>query len=191
LIREIEMLRWVGICTATLVALSLYFSPGSAQEVFLGAGGSLPTGDFGVYADVGWVVGGGLGLPLNDKGLSIFADARFGSNKYSDIDGDKAVLLAGFVGIEMSFSGSGGVGPFVFGKAGVLRHDDRSRDFPQYEVDGTGAAFGGGAGYRLPLKGSLNAWVLGEYIQGQFDDEDGNTTFLALMAGVSIPLGGK
>ena len=184
------MRKCVVLGVAALAALSLSLpSQASAQGIFLGAGTAIPTGDYGNYADVGWIVDAGVSFPINENGLLLFADGMFGSNKHGDFEGDKTNLLGGFGGIEMVFAEPGEAGPFIFGQVGFLNHDFKSDDYPEDEGSDTGLAFGGGVGYGIPI-GGLNGWVLGRYIQGQFDGPDGNTTFLGISAGVSIPLGG-
>ena len=95
------------------------------------------------------------------------------------------------MGAEYDFSAPGEAGPFVFGEIGVMRHKyepEGATPEPYEEETSTGFAFGGGAGYSIPI-GSLNGYVLGRYLQGQFDG--GNTAFFGAMAGLAIPLGGN
>ena len=66
--------------------------------------------------------------------------------------------------------------------------DDGAQPELYGEESSTGFAFGGGIGYSLPL-GSVDGYVLGRYLNGQFDG--GSTAFLGAMAGVSIPVGGN
>jgi len=178
----------LGFCALSLVFL--FYPPAQAygQGVFLGGGGTFPTGDYGDYAKTGWMVEGGVSIPMNENGIFLFADGLFGSNKH-DYEGDKTNLLGGFGGVEKSFADEDGKGVFVFGELGFLRHDYKSDEFPEDEGADTGFAFGGGAGYGIPLGENLGGWLLGRYIQGQFDG--GNTGFFAVMAGVSIPVGGS
>ena len=176
----------------------------SAQSVFLGAGGTFPMGDYGDYADVGWLAEAGFSVPLGDGPWSALVTGFYGGNGHSyddpipelyGSDDDKTSLLGGLVGAEYSLSESGEPGPFVFGEVGLMRHKyvAAADDGPVPEPYGgesstTGFAFGGGGGYSLPL-GSVNGYVLGRYLNGQFDG--GSTAFLGAMAGVSIPVGGN
>lgn len=183
------MRKCVVIGVAALAAVSFCLpSQISAQGLFLGAGATFPTGDYD-YADTGWMFDAGVTFPINDNGLHVFADAMFGTNKHSDFEGDQTDLLGGFGGVEMVFAEPGEAGPFIFGQIGFLKHEYKSDDFPEYEGSENGLAFGGGAGYTLPI-GGFNGWVIGRYLQGQFDGEDGNTAFFGVSAGLSIPLGG-
>jgi len=211
------MRNFVVSILAVFVALSFVIpSQVSAQHVFLGGGATFPTGDYGDYADTGWMVEGGIGFPVGENGLSLFVDGLYGSNSHGEAlvpalqdsgDGDKTSLLGGFAGVEYAFAEPGEAGLFVFGQVGFLRHDlDLDELVPELqslEETETGFAFGGGAGYSFPI-GGLNGYVVGRFLQGRFGEEDGglspelqdeggsgNTTFFGLTAGVSIPLGGN
>jgi hypothetical protein len=189
------MRKCLVLVVAALAVLSLALpSQASAQGVFLGGGVTIPTGDYGEYAKTGWMVEAGISFPIGENGLYVFADGLYGSNSHSDHEGDKTNLLGGFGGVEMSFANEDGAGPFIFAEVGFLRHGYRSEEHSEYEENDTGLAFGGGAGYGIPLGESLQGWVLGRYIQGQYSEEEGSedwsTAFFGVMAGVSIPIGG-
>jgi hypothetical protein len=185
------MRKFVFACVAALVVFSFTFtSQASAQGLFLGAGATIPTSDYGNYADPGWMLEGGVSFPINEEGLYIFGEGLFGSNKHSDFEGDKTNLLGIFGGVEYDLSTPGEPGIFIFGEVGLLRHDYKSDEFPEDEGADNGLAYGGGAGYGFPI-GGMSGWVLGRYLVGQFDGPDGNTTFFGVMAGVSFPLGGN
>ena len=186
-----------GIALLAVLSLTLP-SQASAQGVFLGAGATIPTGDYKDFGDgdgakTGWVAEAGISFPINENGLFIFADGLYGSNGH-EYAGDKTDLLCGFGGVELSFANEEGAGMFVFGELGFLRHAYKSDDFPEFEDSSTGLAFGAGVGYGIPLGDKLQGWVLGRYIQGQLSDDEtgeGNTTLFGVMAGLSIPIGGN
>ena len=188
------MRKCVLFGVSALVAFTLLLpSQGSAQiGVFVGAGGTLPTGDYGEYADMGWMLEAGANYAINDSGLYLFGEGLFGSNGHGGdlgIDGDKTNLLGVFGGVELNLAPEADAGFFVFAEVGMLKHDYKSDDFPEYEGSENAVAFGGGAGYNFPI-GGLNGWALARYLQGQFDGEDGSTAFFGVSAGVSFPLGG-
>ena len=174
----------------------------SAQSVFVGIGGTYPIGDYGDYADVGWLAEAGFSLPLGEGPWSGYFSGFYGGNGHSYDEGspelygsddDKTSLLGGLVGAEYSLSGPGEPGPFFFGEVGLMRHKyvpgDDGPDPELYgEESSTGFAFGGGAGYSIPL-GSLHGYALVRYLNGQFDE--GSTAFIGAQAGVSIPVGGN
>jgi len=164
----------------------------SAQGVFVGAGGTVPTGDYGEYADMGWMLEAGVNYPINESGLYVFGEGMFGSNGHGGdhgIDGDKTNLLGLFGGVELNLAPDEDAGIFIFAQVGMLKHSYKSEEFSEYEDSESALAFGGGAGYAFPI-GGMNGWVLGRYLQGQFDGEDGNTAFFGVFAGVSFPFGG-
>jgi hypothetical protein len=193
--KEALMRKCVVLLVAALAILSFSLATeASAQSVFLGAGATIPSGDYGDYADVGWIAEAGISFPVGEQGIFLFADGLYGSNSHSDHEGDKTNLLGGFAGIEKAFMNEDGAGPFIFAEVGFLRHSYRSDEHSEWEEDDTGLAFGGGAGYGLPLGENLNGWILGRYIRGQYSGDEGyedwNTAFFGVMAGVSIQVGG-
>ncbi len=192
------MRKCVVMCVAALAVLSFTLpSQASAQSVFGGAGLTVPTGDYkdfgqGDGAKTGWMVEGGFMYPLGESGLYGFVNGLYGSNS-RETDGDKSNLLAGLAGLEYNFAEEGEAGPFIFGEIGYMRHAYRSDDHA--DENDYGIAFGGGAGWSVPL-GGVNGYVLGRYLQGQTSDDppgafDINTSFIGIMAGVSIQIGGS
>ena len=194
-----NLLTGMAFFAATLLVMP---NNASAQSVFLGAGATFPMGDYGDYADTGWLAEAGFSLPLGDGPWSGLFTGFYGGNGHSYDEGipelygsddDKTSLLGGLVGAEYSFSEQGEAGPFVFGEVGLMRHKyEPADDGPEPELYGeessTGFAFGGGVGYSIPF-GSVNGYALARYLNGQFDE--GSTAFIGVMAGVSIPLGGN
>lgn len=186
-------------CLVVAVALAaLCFmvpSQVSAQGIFVGAGASIPTGDYGDYADPGYLAEVGVSFPINEDGLFVFVDGMYGSNSHAEDSfgyesGAKTNLLMGLGGVEFSFADEGEAGPFVFGEVGAMQHKYKTDAYDESEW---GLAFGGGAGFSLPLNETINGWVLGRYLQGSFDSEEGDsgsTGFFAIMAGVSFSVGG-
>jgi hypothetical protein len=185
-------------CALFSVALLAVFSlfpadTASAQSVFIGAGGTFPTGDYADFGDgdganTGFLTFGGVSFPLNEDGLSIFGEGYFGSNSH-EYEGDKTNLYGGMGGVPYDMGSEGEAGLYFIGQVGLMVHDyKKSDEFAEFEGSETGLGFGGGAGYGFPL-GSINGFVEGRYMQGQFDD--GNTSFFGAFAGISFPVGGN
>jgi hypothetical protein len=192
------MRKCVVIAVAALAALSFAMpSQVSAQGVFVGVGGTMPTGDYADFGDgdganAGWAAAAGLVFPMGDAGLSFLVNGMYGSNSH-DHEGDKTNLLGGFGGVQMSFADPGTAGPFVFGQVGFLKHSYKSDEHSEYEDSSSGLALGGGAGFSFPMGETLNGWVLGHYLHGLLSDDEtgeGDTTLLGVMVGVTIPFGG-
>jgi hypothetical protein len=188
------MRKCVLVGVTVLVAFTLLIpSRGSAQVgVFLGAGGTFPIGDYGEYAGMGWMLEGGVSYPITDAGLSVFGEGLLGSNGDDGnlgIDGDKTNLLGAFWGVELNFAPEADAGLFIFAEVGLLKRDVSFEQSPQHDYAESALSFGGGAGYNFPI-GGLNGWVLGRYLHGQFDSDDGKIALFGASAGVSYPIGG-
>jgi len=175
------------VCSVLLLAGTLIL-PGraSAQSVFLGAGATVPTGDFGDYAKTGFLGIGGVTFPIGPEGLALLGEGYFGQNSH-ELEGDKTNVYGAMGGLVYDVSPEGEAGPYLFGQIGLMVHKYSSDEDPELDDSETGLGFGAGAGYGFPL-GGVNAWVEGRYMQGQFDY--GDTGFFGIMAGISIPLGG-
>ncbi len=188
------MRKCVQVGVTVLGAFALFLpSQGSAQiGLFLGAGGTFPTGDYGEYAGMGWMLEGGASHPINDAGLSVFGEGLFGSNGDDGdlgIDGDKTNLLGAFGGVEFNLSPKTDAGLFIFAEVGMLKRTVTFEQNPQDDYSESALSFGGGAGYNFPI-GGLNGWVLGRYLHGQFDSQDGKIALFGVSVGVSYPIGG-
>jgi hypothetical protein len=176
---------------AALVALFALLAPSqtSAQSLYFGAGASIPTGDYGDYADPGFLAIGGIDIPVGPEGLSVFGEGFFGQNSHSDFDGDKTQPYGAMGGLLFNLSPEADGGLYVFGQAGIMVHKYSSDEF---EGDSESAfGYGGGAGYGFPL-GGLDAFVEGRYMSASFDSELGGsatTAFFAVMAGIVIDIG--
>jgi hypothetical protein len=166
----------------------------SAQGIYLGGGVTIPMGDYKEFSEdpedgakTGFMTFGGVSFPINQEGLSVYGEGFFGKNDH-EYGGDSTNLYGAMGGVLYDFAEEGEPGVYVFGQLGLMVHDYKSDDFPEFEETETGLAFGGGAGFGFPL-GGMSAWIEGRYMQGNFDVD--NTMFLGGMAGISIPLGGS
>ena len=158
----------------------------SAQGVYFGAGVTFPTGDYGNYANTGYLGVAGISFPVGPAGLLVIGEGFFGQNSHSDIDGDKTLPWGGMGGLAYYLSPEEAGGIYLFGQVGALVHK-----YSSDESEGsseTGLGFGGGAGYGFPLGGGTELFMEGRYMQGNFDD--GNTAFFGIVGGVALTLGG-
>ena len=186
------MKRIFGWCTVGTVALFLFLAPGaSAQAVFLGAGATIPTGDFADFgagdgANTGWMGFGGVLFPVGEAGLSVGGEGFYGSNSH-DTDGDKTNLYGGMGLVGFTFNQEASAQPFVFSGIGFMTHSYKSDSFPTAEGSESGMAVGLGGGVSFPL-GGVRGMAAASYNAG-LDDIDG-TTFIGLSAAVQILVGG-
>jgi hypothetical protein len=176
------------LLVALVLSASTFFLPGrtAAQSVFVGAGVTVPTGDFSDDAKAGFLGIGGVTFPMGPQGLAILGEGYFGQNSH-DLEGDKTSVYGAMGGLIYDFAGQGEAGVYLFGQAGLMVHKYSSEESSEFDDSETGLAFGAGVGYGIPL-GKANAWLEGRYMQGQFDG--GNTSFFGVVAGLSFPVGG-
>ncbi|MFC1661324.1 hypothetical protein ACFL3S_07735 [Gemmatimonadota bacterium] len=183
------MRKCAGLFVALLAFLA--FSPihVSAQSLYFGGGATIPTSDYGDYADTGLMAVAGIDFPVGPEGLSVFGEGFFGQNGHSDIDGDKTLPFGAMGGLLLNLAPGADAGVYVFGQAGIMVHKYSS---DEYDGDSESAfGYGGGAGYGFPL-GGIDAWVEGRYMSASFDSELGGsatTAFIGIMAGISIDIG--
>jgi hypothetical protein len=160
----------------------------AAQTIWLGAGPTFPTSDYGTYAKTGWMASGGFALGLGQSGkVSLLFEGLYGSNSHTEEDDPEAstTLYGGMLGLEYDLGNVKKVHPYVFGSGGLLVH--------KYNLDGSTydgesdskftVQFGGGLS--IPL-GKIGIWADIRYLTRL---EDEATAVIPIMAGIYIPLG--
>lgn len=178
------MKRRARVLFPLLVAWLLVPSIATAQtRLFFGAGATLPNGDYGEYANTGWMLNAGLGFPLKNPKVGVNISGWYGGNSHSDFEGDETTLYGAFGHLTYRFHEPQKAGLFAGAGAGFLAHSYGSEQFPDEEHTDTGFAYSLLAGLDIPLK-KLGLYVLAGWVGG--DD-----TMVRLMAGLSIPLGGN
>lgn len=168
------------------LAMALVALPVSAQTIFVSAGAGVPVGDYGDYADIGWMAQAGVAFPIGTAGLSAGAGGLYGSNNHSNVDGDKTNLYGGAAFVQYTIGNAESTSGYVFAGPGYVTHSYKSDTFP--EGSNSGLALAGGGGVNIPL-GGLDAYVEGMYLTGVGDEIDGTDVFVASL-GVTFPLGG-
>ncbi|HEX9563568.1 MAG TPA: hypothetical protein VF981_06345 [Gemmatimonadaceae bacterium] len=123
------MKRRVDSMAAPFIGLILFAGAAQAQvSWFVGAMGTMPVGDYGKYANIGWLAAAGASLPLSG-GNAIRIDGNFGINQHdSEFDGgDASTTLMGALARFIKPLGGGASGfsadrsgarPFQDGGAG-------------------------------------------------------------------------
>jgi hypothetical protein len=156
----------------------------AAQFVYVAGGPTFPMSDYGDFANTGFQIAGGVGIPVGENGLSVFAEGSWGQNNHSDVDGDKTNPITVMGGLQYEFDTGGNLTPYVFGMGGILWHKYASDTFTGSTDSGFG--YGGGVGAAFPL-GSLTGAVEGRITNASINDF--NTMYTSILAGIGIPLG--
>jgi len=172
-----------------VLGLCVTSSSAAAQFVYIAGGPSFPMSDYGDYANTGFLLAGGVGIPLGENGLSAFGEVFYGQNKHNDDSGDKTNPWGLMGGVQYEFDTGGSLAPYVFGEAGILWHKYTSDTFGNDSQSAFG--YGGGVGVAFPLGGLMGA-VEGRLMNAAFDEAGTsyNTMFGGILAGIGIPLGG-
>jgi hypothetical protein len=148
---------------------------------YVGGGASLPQGEYGDYAKTGWMGTAGLLYNATDK-LWIAAEGMYGSNKHSDVAGDKTDLIGADANFGYLLSGGNGkMSPYVTGGLGMLNHKYTAANGAS-ESESKGM-FYGGAGLYFPM-GKNGFWIEGRYVKR------GDTAFIPILVGFSLHLSG-
>lgn len=170
-----------AIVTSTAVLFMALALPltANAQSVFVLAGLSSPSSDFGDFADTGWLAAGGVTFPVGEAGLWAGAEGLFGQNGFSNVDDEtyKVFSAMGILGYDIQTESS--VSPYVFGGLGLMSLSNGDSE------SGFGWQLGGGVGFETG--GNVSPFVEGRYQSASLDG--GTLAIFGVAGGVSIGLG--
>jgi len=175
---------------------SVFVSAGAQAQVSLYAGGgaSIPVGDFGKSttncdncsnAKLGWMAMAGLSIALPAKGVSIWGEGLYGSNKHDDTSGDKTNLFGGMAGLMVRVGDPAKPGVYFFGGVGGLNHQYKPGSSTVATDNEWKFAWDAGAGVDVPIGGASI------FVEGRFLARTSSTQVVPIMAGVSFPIGSK
>jgi len=153
--------------------------------LYISGGGSFPTGNFGDYADTGWMAAGGVVFDIGTAGLGAGVDLFYGQNNHSyegALDGEKTSPYGAMAFLEYGFQTSGKLQPYLFGGAGLLVHRLSADGVESDSETKFGYQFGAGLGF--PLGGTTSLYVEGRYMGAS------DTNYFAALAGFAFGLGG-
>jgi hypothetical protein len=181
-------------CTKLVVAVLAFAvaaTPASAQNlsVFVTGGASVPVGDFGDWADTGWIVGGGLLVPVGPMGMWVGGEGFYGRNGNNFDDFDTTLTGAGGL-LGYTFTPAAQLSPFVFGSLGFLSVGDTEEGIGSE----SGLAFGAGGGVAYQVTPRVSLFGSGRFVNGRgkfVSDETTNVQFIPITVGVTIGLGGN
>jgi hypothetical protein len=181
-------------CTKLAVAVLAFAyaaSPASGQglSAFVTAGPNIPVGDFSDIADVGWIAGAGVLMPIGQAGLWVGAEGMYGRNSIANLGIDENWTLAGAGGlIGYTITPLQRLSPFIFGSLGFLSWGGTGG----IETD-NGISFGAGGGVTYGMTQTVNVFGAARFINGRFDleGETVNLRFIPITVGLNFALGAR
>lgn len=178
------MRKLIGVA---VVGVLLATAPGVAAQApsfWLGAGVTMPQGNYGDVGSTGWHGMGGVSFGLGTGALGVRVDAQYHRTGLEDVLGDgNTSLLGGMASLMYTFKTAGAVKPYLLGGAGYFKADVEISGFGS--ADESDLGFGGGGGVQFML-GSLNLFAELRYITVGGNVE---ADFLPITAGLRF--GGK
>lgn len=163
-------------------------TPATAQWLFAGVGPTIPVGDYGEYANTGYVVNVGLGYDVTPV-VSFGTEGFYGYNAHED-DGsgydDSTTLYGGFFFLQYTPVTTSRLSPHVRGGLGLLVHEYSSDFLPDISDNGMAWFLGGGVNYGMGTGWGLRG-------EGQFTSASiagSATSFFSILGGVYFTFGG-
>lgn len=176
---------------SVLAVLSLAGVVGlSAQEglrIGIGGGAQLPTGDYGNFDKMGWLIGGDLTYWLTGTPVGIRADVQYAQTSHkNNVDGNSKVI-GGLAEVVYAFGTSAEqLRPYILG--GVGYYNVKVTITGAGSVSESKVGFGGGAGVAFKVgTGSTRFFIEGKFVS--VSTSGSSTTFFPLRAGLRF--GGK
>ena len=173
------MFRRALIATAAMLSLALAAPvTAHAQSIFAMAGGVFPSGESGDIFDTGWMVAGGITLPLGPGGFWLGVEGSYGQiDTATGGDDANPVGAMAILGFDLPVPGS--ISPYVFGGVGLLALNDF--DFDPTDSDSK-------FGYQLGGGLNLGSGIISPFIEVRYAASD-EIDFFAANLGLSIGVG--
>ena len=140
----------------TAFALMAFAIPAQAQTtLYIGGGGSFPTGDFGEFADTGWMAVGGAIFGLGDSGFGVGGEVFYGQNNHKEevslFENTKTTPYGIMAIADYTFGSPDGLQPYLFGGLGLLVHKFSGDGFDSESESQFGYQFGAGLAFNFGL----------------------------------------
>ncbi|MGH7676472.1 MAG: outer membrane beta-barrel protein [Gemmatimonadales bacterium] len=177
------MRKLIGIAVVGLIVAAAPVAGAQAPSFWLGAGVTMPQGDYGDLASMGFHGMGAVSFGLGAGPLGVRVEGVYHRTSLeNNVDGNTSIIGA-MASLMYSFATPGGVKPYVLGGAGYYKADAEITGLGSFDESDLGYGFGGGLQFAL---GGTNLFAEVRYITVGGDvDAD----FLPITVG--IKLGGK
>lgn len=177
-------------CAVLFMALAIPLTA-HAQSIYVLAGASIPSSDYGDDFSTGWLAALGVTVPIGEGGLWAGAEGLYGRNSLDESGADvsgKPYSIMGILGYDIPTEGK--INPYVWGGAGLMGLKV-SFDGDSESASGFGWQFG--AGVALATEGKVHPFLEGRYQSSSItfdgDTESVSVGMIGIEAGVSIALG--
>lgn len=178
------MIGRAAVTSIAVLFLALAFPlTAQAQSIFVTGGAVFPTGDYGDFADVGWMVAGGVSVDIGDSGLFAGAEGLF-SRSGTEAEGVSAKPWSALGFLGYSIATESAVSPYVWGGAGL---QGVTVSFDGASESDSAFGYGFGAGVAFAGQSSITPLIEARF-QGSSDDSV-DLHFIGVSAGVGIRLG--
>jgi opacity protein-like surface antigen len=176
------MTRFSKVLFVTVLCLLASAPLARAQQgsLYIGAGATFPTSDFGDYADTGWMITGGALVPVGPEGLSVGVEGFYGRNGHSESD-DTTKPMGVMPVVLYSFDTGTNVQPYVYGGGGLMVRNYTSETSQDVTIGHFGYQAGAGVGFQVNEGTSL-------YVEGRYMGSE-DLKFFGVNGGVSVTLG--
>ena len=149
--------------------------PAQAQTtLYIGAGGSFPTSDFGDYYSTGWMGVGGVIFGMGDSGFGVGGELFYGQNTGKDdtLLANTTTTPYGVMAIaDYTFGAPDALQPYLFGGLGLLAHRFSGDNVETDTSSQFGYQFGAGL-----------AFPFGLFIEGRYMGSE-DTKYFGALAG--------
>jgi opacity protein-like surface antigen len=188
------MMKKKSVLLLAALAFMGFAIPAQAQTtLYIAGGASFPTGDFGEYANTGWMAAAGAVFGIGESGFGVGGEVFYGQNKHksesSFFENEKTTPYGIMAIVDYTFGTDGGIRPYLFGGAGLLVHKFSGDGFDSESESGFGYQFG--AGVAFPVGATNSIFAEGRYMgsskmgEGDFAE---TTNFFAALAGFAFGL---
>ncbi|MGD8494920.1 MAG: outer membrane beta-barrel protein [Gemmatimonadales bacterium] len=184
--------RMLAVSTAVLFVFTALPRSADAQSVYVLAGASVPTSDYGDAFKTGWLAAAGVTFPIGEAGLWAGAEGLYGQNSFdstesTDLKGKPYSIMA-ILGYDIPTEGK--INPYVWGGAGLMGLRQTSGG---ESTSDSGFGWQFGAGLALATAGRVSPFVEGRYQSASITPGDSSESatvgLFGIEAGISIGLG--